>query len=58
MYEQVFQAISKLTGEILAESWTLVALEERYAEHGHWVFLRDTRRGLEWDIPETDYQDD
>jgi hypothetical protein len=47
-----FKAVSKVTGEIIAESWTLAALEERYAEHGHWVYLRNAETGVEWDIPE------
>jgi hypothetical protein len=53
-----FQAVSKTTGEILAESWCLAALEERYADHGHWVYLRNAHTGVEWDLPETDYQDE
>jgi len=47
-----FQAISKITGEVVAESWNLQALEERYAQHGHWVFLRNTVTGVEWELPE------
>jgi hypothetical protein len=52
-----FQAISKLTGEILAEAMSAAALEDRYADHGHWVYLRNANTGVEWDIPETDRDD-
>ena len=50
-----FQAVAKTTGEILAEAMSAAALEERYAQHGHWVFLRNTVTGVEWDLPETDW---
>lgn len=53
-----FQAISKISGEILAEAMSAAALEERYAEHGHWIYFRNAHTGVEWDIPETGYQDD
>lgn len=46
-----FQAVSKINGEILAEAMSAAALEERYAEHGHYVFLRNAHTGVEWDIP-------
>jgi len=52
-----YQAVSKTTGEIIAESWCLAALEERYADHWHVVYLRNARTGVEWDIPETDQND-
>lgn len=47
-----FQAVNKFTGEVLAEAMSAAALEERYAEHGHYVFLRNAHTGVEWDIPE------
>ena len=53
-----FQAISKATGEVLAEAMSASALEERYAEHGHAVFIRNAHMGVDWDIPTTDTIED
>ena len=50
MYEHVYQAVDKNTGEILAESIAPAPLEERF--RGLDVYIRNDKTGVEWEIPE------
>ena len=47
----MYQVISKLSGEIICEDFAYSYLEERFINHAHIYFIRNSKTGVEWEIP-------